>query len=173
MSQLKRWCFTSMSWTPSFKGLCSFSWEKKGKHNVEINPKWDRVCLYHKLWVNNMTKTMLTWLMSSQTSLPNHDYTKASALTCRYLDVPTKEVMLNQHIHSFCFQKSWFLKQHEVIILHWMSQLSTNGRFLLPKSPLTSFLSGSSQSWERLKANLDRTLRRQHTTTHMRAEFIH
>lgn len=26
MSQLKRWCLTSMSWTPSFRGFCSFSY---------------------------------------------------------------------------------------------------------------------------------------------------
>ena len=58
----------------------------------------------------------------------SNDYTRASTVsyvTC-YLEVPTKEVMLNQHIHSVCFQNSGFLKQHKVTNFSTLNTSSSN-----------------------------------------------
>lgn len=187
MSQLKRWCFTSMSCTPSFNGLCSFSW----KWDRRVKCLLKRQTLHHRgqlhyigpltkhqsavlegsifyltanerktCWhdwlgsgqrgsqystgqysnvicpftttatgtcitlLNGSTKTQkgrgtihwndMIWRMGDRVGTRLTTASTVAYMTC-YLEIPTKEVMLNQHIHNVCFENSGFLKQHKVI----------------------------------------------------------
>ncbi len=87
-----------------------------------------------------------------------------------YLEVPTKEVMLHQDIHHFWFENRRLLEwqtntQTHVIlcvcVCVWEDMWDRVNVRRKCRS-LTSFLVGSSQSWERLKANFERTLKVAH-----------